>query len=250
MIDTAWLDDTDVKTYGLDDMDLNIWGDWGYGGEGSEYDPTLQYGDTRLEEQLWGDDDIILVGEGYGDMTTSANVWAGDGDDNIDIAFGWYGHQIYGGRGDDTITFDGTFPTGTGTSTLNGGLGDDLFQAGDDFATNAAAMTLVINGGEGKNRYDAFDGASTLTINGGVDDEVIIGGADLGTGNLNGGAGDDIVYGGDDATNMGALNVDLGDGNDRFYGGEGASTEDVIGGLGNDFILGGLGIGTAKAYGD
>ena len=50
MIDTAWLDDTDEKTYGIDDVDLNIWGDWGYGGEGTEYDPTMQYGDPRLEE--------------------------------------------------------------------------------------------------------------------------------------------------------------------------------------------------------
>ena len=67
LIDTAWLDDTRGIAYGIDDVDLNIWGDWGYGGEGTEYDPTMQYGDPRLEEQLWGDDDIILVGEGYGD---------------------------------------------------------------------------------------------------------------------------------------------------------------------------------------
>ena len=254
MIDTAWLDDTDEKTYGIDDVDLNIWGDWGYGGEGSEYDPTMQYGDPRLEEQLWGDDDIILVGEGYGDQTTNVRVWAGDGDDDVDIAFGWYGHEIFGGRGDDTITFDGQFPTSIGTSTLNGGPGDDLFQAGDNFATNSPAMTLVINGGEGKNRYEGFDGAAVLTINGGDDDEVMIGGANVGQGNLNGGAGNDIVYGSGDADALTPgtldLNVDLGDGDDRFYGGEGGLSEDVIGGLGNDTILGGLGFMTSKLYGD
>ena len=140
LIDTAWLDSLgNNSTYGQDDNDLLIFGDWGYGSESDPYNPALQYGDIRLEEQLWGDDDIIRVGGGYGGTseTTNARVWAGDGDDEIDISSGWYGHEIHGGRGDDTITFDGAYTGSMGTSTLNGGLGDDLFIAGENFAANS-----------------------------------------------------------------------------------------------------------------
>ena len=94
MIDTAWLDSTkaDPIVYGIDQMDLNLWGDWAYGPEDDPYNVTGQYGDIRLEEQLWGDDDIIRVGKADGAGTTTARVWAGDGDDEIDIREGWYGH--------------------------------------------------------------------------------------------------------------------------------------------------------------
>ena len=93
MIDTAWLDSIKLTTmYGIDQMDLNLWGDWGYGPEDDPYDATAQYGDIRLEEQLWGDDDIIRVGKAGAAGSTTARVWAGDGDDEIDIREGWYGH--------------------------------------------------------------------------------------------------------------------------------------------------------------
>jgi hypothetical protein len=40
-----------------DNGELNIWGDWAYGPESDPTDETMQYGDTRLEKKLWGDDD-------------------------------------------------------------------------------------------------------------------------------------------------------------------------------------------------
>ena len=188
-------------------------------------------------------------------LSTTARVWAGDGDDEIDVEYGWYGAIVNGGRGDDTITYDGAYPSATGTSALYGGLGDDLFQAGPDFEANSDSLTLTLDGGAGKNRYDGFDGVATLNINGGEDDEVIVAGDNLGTGNIMAGAGDDIVYGGSDAgamtPGMMDLTVDLGDGNDRFYGGDYGDTETIIGGLGNDMIFAGQGQMTgAKVYGD
>ena len=51
-IDTAWLDGikTDPPTtYGIDQADLLIWGDYGYGTDGS-FVVAEQYGDARLEE--------------------------------------------------------------------------------------------------------------------------------------------------------------------------------------------------------
>ena len=243
MIDTAWLDITrDPTVYGIDDMDLLVFGDWGYGSEDDPYGATGQYGDIRLEKKLHGDDDIIRVGEGagaVGSQTTSARVWAGDGDDEIDITEGWYGHEIFGGRGDDTITFGGSYAGSAGTSTLNGGLGDDIFRAGADFsATNNDSNTLTINGGAGKNKYEGFPGAATLNINGGDDDEVIVVGADVGTGTINAGAGNDIVYGSGDADGASpgsiTLSAFLDSGDDRFYGGESGLTESVYGGDGND----------------
>ena len=44
---------------------ITIFGDWGYGDEGSRYTGT-QYGDTRLEKKLLGDSDIIDIGQGSG----------------------------------------------------------------------------------------------------------------------------------------------------------------------------------------
>ena len=57
---------------------------------------------------LVGDDDVILIG--YGDGTDSdqiVTVYAGDGDDLVDISGNWYEYDINGGRGNDTFIVDG-----------------------------------------------------------------------------------------------------------------------------------------------
>ena len=65
------------------------------------------YGDPRLEEQLVGDDDVILIGYGDSDEDNTVNVYAGDGDDLVDIHGNWHNYNINGGRGDDTFIVDG-----------------------------------------------------------------------------------------------------------------------------------------------
>ena len=102
------------------DYDLTIFGDWGYGPEDNRYgvadgdegvhDASLMYGDPRLEEMLVGDDDEILIGYGYNSDTSYDNevhVYAGDGDDLVDIHGDWWLYNINGGRGDDTFIVDG-----------------------------------------------------------------------------------------------------------------------------------------------
>ena len=66
---------------------------------------------------LWGDDDIIMLG--YGDpeyfdrndnvimIDVDAYVYAGDGDDLVDIHGQWMDYYIRGGRGNDTFNVDG-----------------------------------------------------------------------------------------------------------------------------------------------
>ena len=40
-----------------DNGNLTVFGDWAYGTEDAPNDATKQYGDTRLEKKLHGDDD-------------------------------------------------------------------------------------------------------------------------------------------------------------------------------------------------
>lgn len=96
---------------------MNIFGDWGYGPEDNRYgidsddygelDASLMYGDPRLEEMLVGDDDVILIGYGDTSEENEVNVYAGDGDDLVDIHGNWWKYNINGGRGDDTFIVDG-----------------------------------------------------------------------------------------------------------------------------------------------
>ena len=114
-----------------------IFGDWGYGPEDNRYgvaadtravDETLMYGDPRLEEQLWGDDDVILIGYGDDNYGAEVSVWAGDGNDLVDIHGDWRKYSIYGGRGNDTFNVDGGASVGKDYGMfLNGGLGNDIF---------------------------------------------------------------------------------------------------------------------------
>lgn len=100
-----------------DDYNLTIFGDWGYGPEDNRYgvpddvygvhDASTQYGDPRLEEMLVGDDDVILIGYGDYDAENEVYVYAGDGDDLVDIHGDWWLYNINGGRGDDTFIVDG-----------------------------------------------------------------------------------------------------------------------------------------------
>ena len=105
------------------DDSITIFGDWGYGDEGSRYTGT-QYGDTRLEKKLWGDSDIIDIG--VGDGFNEITVYAGDGDDYIETEEGHYDKNIFGGRGNDEIRWGGGDDITGGTHQIFGGLGDDL----------------------------------------------------------------------------------------------------------------------------
>ena len=72
-----------------------LYGDYKYGdGTGANFD-------SELEDQLWGDDDIIHGGEG-GDAANQF-IFGGDGDDEIYSGDGWLQHYIEGNDGEDLI---------------------------------------------------------------------------------------------------------------------------------------------------
>ena len=61
-----------------------------------------KYGEDALDKDLWGDADVIHAGI---DTTNDYDieVWAGDGDDIIHGGEGWYGSELRGNNGNDTI---------------------------------------------------------------------------------------------------------------------------------------------------
>ena len=154
--------------------------------------------------------------------------------------------------------FDDHFASGSLSSTLYGGLGDDtlLGQEGDDGVFGGdgndylfgVVGTDVMFGGNGDDRMRGGDGSDAMK--GGNDSDVIFGdtgddrlSGQAGADTLWGGAGNDSLEGGADADRLigDAGNDTLyGDaGNDVFSAGEGADV--LYGDDGDDFLRGGLG---------
>ena len=161
--------------------------------ENGSFDRTLMYGDPRLEGQLWGDDDVILIGYGDSDQDAEVTVYAGDGDDLVDIHGGWHDYLINGGRGNDTFIVDGGFVTGDDdVMKIDGGLGNDtITQGAESIAMNAAgtrnlSSTVQLLGGEGNDKIDGFTGtsASTLEIDGGAGNDKIVAGTGFGASDI------------------------------------------------------------------
>ena len=237
---------------------------------------------------LGGDDDDTLIG-GAGDDTLDGGI----DDDRI---FGNEGSDsILGGQGDDVIISgpesgdfrpDRGYPPIPGDSdpfndrdTVDGGLGDDVIQTGDD---NDLAFggegDDIIDGGFDDDTISGDAGDDTLiggegndTILGGDGDDSIVGGIGLpddpinipddgsgpfgpdlrpdnGRDLLDGGAGDDIILGeDDDDTLLGGEGDDFLDGgidDDSLEGGAGEDT--LLGGQGDDFLDGGDGDDSAE----
>ena len=130
------------------------------------------YGNTD-EPLLWGDDDVILLGYGNNaNSESTAYVYAGDGDDLVDIHGNWHDTLVHGNRGNDTFVVDGGWDGVTSNTsddnndvmTIWGDLGDDIFKQGEDsIAINAAGrqnlstITYLI-GGEGNDKFEQFTG--------------------------------------------------------------------------------------------
>ena len=74
---------------------------------------------------------MILIGYGNPDYDEEVTVYAGDGDDLVDIHGDWHDYLINGGRGNDTFIVDGGWRTedgGDDVMKIDGGLGDDIFK--------------------------------------------------------------------------------------------------------------------------
>ena len=161
---------------------------------------------------------------GKGDDTISAqgSINGGNGNDSITLTGAG---TVKGGKGDDTISAD--VAEGTAIS-INGEVGNDIITvSGGDKDAN-----VVVKGGDGENVIDAgnLDSETTVSIDGS-------GGADVitvsGSGTVNAGAGDDII-----TVMAGKLTVNAESGNDVIDSSNTAEGDFVTinAGAGNDVI--------------
>ena len=172
-----------------------------------------------------------------GPKELAATITGGKGDDTISAQ-----GSINGGNGNDSITL-------TGAGTVKGGKGDDTISAdvaegtaisidgevGNDIITVSGGGTganVVVKGGDGDDVIDAgnLDLETTVNIDGS-------GGADVitvsGSGTVDAGAGDDII-----TVMAGKLTVNAGSGNDVIDSSNTAENDvvSITAGAGDDVI--------------
>ena len=263
-------DDTLWGYGGNDRLDGGTGADTMYGGIGNDIYTVDNVGDSAIENDLEGTDQIKtsltsytlpayvekLLFTGSGSFTGTGNIenneimGGGSGDtlsgaDGVDVLWGGNGNDtLNGGAGDDVLLGE------SGSDTMSGNGGDDTYMIdsgdtiveqpgeGTDFIySNIATYTLPDNFED--LRYNLWTGSFTGTGN--ALNNKIIGGSNNDTlsgldGNdeLDGGTGADILYGGD--------------GDDVLIGGGGTGADTMTGGASSDtFKIGYYESGTGSA---
>jgi Ca2+-binding RTX toxin-like protein len=198
-------------------------------------------------DQIDGSVDANLLLGGAGDDIINA----GNGDDHVDGGPG--GDTMSGGAGSDIVDYSAR--TAALTVTLGDGLANDgeagegdnlgpdfdvvLGGSGNDRLTGSSIQNIL----RGEGGHDVLDGAGANdTLVGGPGDDRMLGGAggvNIDNDDL---VGEDGVDTADYSGRVGALTIDLDDDDDDGGTGEGdnvwASTENVLGGSGNDTLTG------------
>jgi Ca2+-binding RTX toxin-like protein len=160
-----------------------------------------KYGEDALDKDLWGDDDVIIGGNGNASKTQK--IHGGDGDDQIRGGSQWKESYLYGENGDDTIQVPQSIERfGSGRLQVKGGDGDD---------------TWIVQG------YGAIEDTGALSPNYN----------DYGFG----GAGNDVIRGTHKVENESVHYG--GDGHDKLYGGDATDFNLLVGNAGDDWIEGG-----------
>jgi Ca2+-binding RTX toxin-like protein len=173
-----------------------------------------------------------------------ARVFAGGGDDNVQLAGLPLNTQAYGQAGNDTII------TSTGTDFVLGGEGDDSITTGEGLDTlQGEAGNDFLNGGGGNDSLVGLTGNDTLEggngndfLSGGDNDDSLDGNS--GDDRLDGGLGADALVGGegrdtaDYSLRRTGVNVSLdGQANDGATGeNDNVDADIVTGSLGNDTL--------------
>ena len=185
------------------------------------------------------------MANGYGQI-----VFAGDGDDLIDLGDNWTTTGAYGGSGNDTFNL----PVLGDLLLVDGGDGDDVFDTDRDQDPMAAPLgTAVLYGGAGNDKITLPENVGTASANGGDgDDKITYSTIQDGLVGVAGDDGSDIIYGtdgygmgtpkiyGDYAAFEITANPDLAGvgGDDKIYGGNGLKigSFQYSGGPGSDLI--------------
>ncbi|MBC7739563.1 MAG: calcium-binding protein, partial [Candidatus Saccharibacteria bacterium] len=193
------------------------------------YDPA-----GTLLIHLGGGDDTLRADGGGADT-----IFGGAGDDKIQ--YNHLGHQIFGGDGDDVISFLAISEADSGSTTLDGGTGNDSISGGfgdDIFFEGAGSGDDTISGNYG---FDVLDYAGVTT---GI--TVIFG---FETGTAGGGSGRDGFSDIEGVLGSGFADQLTGNGSDNLLVGNGG--RDLLnGGYGADRMEGGGGIDTVSYQGD
>jgi Ca2+-binding RTX toxin-like protein len=149
-------------------------------------------------------------------------------DDLFAVLGGWTGTvSLSGGGGNDVFYFSSDFITTAGLfSTIDVGTGADAVYS----YTASGPVSIVANADAIGDTFIVGIGADTILAGGGNDYIVSTGGAD----NITAGGGDDTI-----SIQAGAATVFAGTGNDTVTGGDGAETID--GGSGSNWIVAGGG---------
>jgi Ca2+-binding RTX toxin-like protein len=141
---------------------VNVAGFENIDGTNAQIMMTVKDSDANNEIRTGVDDDTLTMSEGGNDT-----VYAGQGDDAIDLTTGNGNNVVYGEDGNDTIT------AGTGNDNLDGGAGADIFDFGAGGANLTADDTVVGGTGDdtfltGAGNLDTtaakFDGVSGIDI--------------------------------------------------------------------------------------
>ncbi len=221
--------------------------------------------------------DRIYAGVPYDSSTGDINA----GNNYVDvgsgnsIVFGSAGNDtLVAGSGQDTLVAGNgntTIYGGTGVDLIYGGSGNDLIYAGDGGTAGAATTVVagsgnttiyggqgvdVIYGGAGSDVIYVGDGGSAAqrsVVYAGSGNTTVYGG--LGADEIHGGSGNDVLYAGDGGSTDAPTVVYAGTGNSTLYGGAGvdilnasaAGSTLLVGGSGNETLLGGAGDDTLVA---
>lgn len=190
-------------------------------------------GNDTISVEISGSDDVVTVNGDSSDfesaLVTSIAISGYSGNDSITIGAGLPAATVNGNGGSDTIV-----ASNHARDSLSGGMGPDSIVGGRGME--------MLDGGNGADTLVAGHGMETLTGDGG--DDSLVGGAK--SCSLDGGAGNDTIIAGSGSSTLhgdgGADSLDgSGGGSDLLVGGQGNDTligDTLVGGVGIDTLLG------------
>ena len=132
------------------------------------------------------------MNNGYGQF-----VFAGDGDDLVDLGSNWDETVAYGGRGNDTFNL----PVEGSTMVVYGGDGDDVFDTDREQDMAAVLQSVALYGDAGNDKMTLLEFAMNMYGYGGTgDDKIVHFNNDVLM--VEGNDGNDIIYGSDNVDAM------------------------------------------------